>query len=155
MPSGCLSTKDRTGVGWAVRRQRRENNSDDVGKRSFSCGVVPDVGCNKRNVCARFTAFSFSSVYLSWNFTTLFQLWSNHTPCHYQLIKAGSNQKEWRYNIRFDMCDPIRMSGGGVFAPRLPWEASWRGPGCSLNQKTVRNQQPADQLISKHYYTLF
>lgn len=48
--------------------------------------------------------------HFSRNFTTILQLRSYHTHLHYQLIKAGSNQKEKRYNIRFVMCDPIRIA---------------------------------------------
>lgn len=121
MPSGCLSTKDRIGVGWAAGCcWTRENNRDNV-----VSGVAPVVQCEgftsersfgtmqqmeQYNCMSAHASASGPLLHPSWNFLTISQLQSNCMYLHYQLIKAGSNQKERRYNIRFVMCDPIRTA---------------------------------------------
>ena len=75
----------------------------------FTLDTGPLGGCNRCNKLEVCVHFSITTLLLSLQLEIL-QLRSNHMHLHYQLIKAGSNQKERRYNIRFVMCDPIRIA---------------------------------------------
>lgn len=159
MPSGCLSTKDRI-VGWGDLLgccRRRENNRDDVvsgvspvvqaWRLHFRTFVLWEHATDATNsgvlrALLLSPALFFDS---AWNFTIILQLRSNRTHSHYQLIKAGSNQKERRYYIRFVTCDPIRTAAVAVPGSRVAMGGSFSRRTWLFTQpkKTVRNQQPS------------